>query len=312
MSEQQKMDQERAAFEAWYLREIEDGQDSLIKYPNGHYINDTTMDAWYGWQARASLPVGVPDGYALVPVEPTQAMTEAGMAVDVAMYETHYCETQAIYEAMLAAAPAAQATAEQGDQSDNIKHLTHCDDDGCERCVNLMYFYQACDECGAWGHNDSGPCLCTKTAEQSAPGEVEEVERIGYAWINRYNDAVDHVAPFPPTDGGVSYGEPLMTVAQHERIVAHLAARDAGEARVPVELEPLIDRLDRVIEVFRECERHASSYSGCIDGVEEHGGDDHEDPICAVFHRLYYAMFDADAVRKELRALLAQRERGGE
>jgi hypothetical protein len=66
-----------------------------------------------------------------------------------------------------------------------------------------------------------------------------------------------------------------------------------------------LDRLDRVTGVFRECERLASSYSGCIDGVEEHGGDDHEDPTCAIWHRLYYAMFDADAVRKELRALLA-------
>lgn len=166
----------------------------------------------------ASLPVGVPDGYALVPVEPTQAMTEAGMAVDVAMYETHYCETQAIYEAMLAAAPAAQATAEQGDQSDNIKHLTHCDDDGCERCVNLMYFYQACDECGAWGHNDSGPCLCTKTAEQSAPGEVEEVEVVGYRFFH-----VDHGYIFRRThiyEGNPSLeAHSLMTVAQHKRIV---------------------------------------------------------------------------------------------
>ena len=42
----------------------------------------------------------------------------------------------------------------------------------------------------------------------------------------------------------------------------------------------------------------ASSYSGCIDGVEEDGGDDHEDPSCAIFHRLYYAMFDADAALK--------------
>lgn len=51
----------------------------------------------------------------------------------------------------------------------------------------------------------------------------EEVEVVGYAWINRYNQAVHHVAPFPPTEGGVSYGERLMTVAQHERIVAALA-----------------------------------------------------------------------------------------
>lgn len=51
-------------------------------------------------------------------------------------------------------------------------------------------------------------------------------------------------------------------------------------------------------DVAHGCYEIASSYSGCIDGVEEHGGDDHEDPSCAIFHRLYYAMFDADRALK--------------
>ena len=51
-------------------------------------------------------------------------------------------------------------------------------------------------------------------------------------------------------------------------------------------------------DVAYGCYQIASSYSGCIDGVEEHGGDDHDDPSCAIFHRLYYAMFDADAALK--------------
>ena len=51
-------------------------------------------------------------------------------------------------------------------------------------------------------------------------------------------------------------------------------------------------------DVAQGCYQIASSYSGTIDGVEEHGGDDHEDPSCAIFHRLYYAMFDADAALK--------------
>ena len=51
-------------------------------------------------------------------------------------------------------------------------------------------------------------------------------------------------------------------------------------------------------DVAHGCYQIASSYSGCIDGVEEHGGDDHEDPSCAIFHRLYYAIFDADAALK--------------
>lgn len=271
--EQQKMDRERAAFEAWMREEYAADRDMLKKPHEGRYFYAKPANMWSAWQARASLPVGVPDGYALVPVEPTQAMTEAGMAVDVAMYETHYCETQAIYEAMLAAAPAAQATAqataEQGDQSDNIKHLTHCDDDGCERCVNLMYFYQACDECGAWGHNDSGPCLCTKTAEQSAPGEVEEVvavvRPIGFG---RVAEPVNADSLYLHC----SAGDQLMTVAQHQRIVAQLAARDAGEVRVLLGLLTIL----------------------ASEGLSETESDRYVD-----------AVMDA-------RALLAQRERGGE
>jgi hypothetical protein len=42
--------------------------------------------------------------------------------------------------------------------------------------------------------------------------------------------------------------------------------------------------------IARDCFKIASNYSGCIDGVEEHGGDDHEDPSCAIYHRLYYAL----------------------
>lgn len=52
--------------------------------------------------------------------------------------------------------------AEQWSDGDNIKHLADCDVSGCGRCENLMYFYQACDECGAWGHNDAGACACLK------------------------------------------------------------------------------------------------------------------------------------------------------
>ena len=81
-------------------------------------------------------------------------------------------------------------------------------------------------------------------------------------------------------------------------------APDSDAVQVPRELPALIDRLDRVVEVFRECEQIASRHSGSLLGVELGGGDDNDDPICAVFHRLYYAMYDADEVRAELRDLL--------
>lgn len=67
-------------------------------------------------------------------------------------------------------AKAAPAEAEDCHQADSIAHLTKCADDTCERCENLMHFYQACDDCGAWGHNDAGPCLCTgQDARQVKP-----------------------------------------------------------------------------------------------------------------------------------------------
>ncbi|MGG3793889.1 hypothetical protein ABEU86_06310 [Pseudomonas paraversuta] len=57
--------------------------------------------------------------------------------------------------------------------------------------------------------------------------------------------------------------------------------------------EELLKAFIKLAEVARECEQIASNYSGTIDGIFEHGGDNHEDPSCAIFHRLYYAMFDA-------------------
>ena len=63
--------------------------------------------------------------------------------------------------------------------------------------------------------------------------------------------------------------------------------------------EQLLKALTALTQVAGECEQIASNYSGAIDGIFEHGGDDHEDPSCAIFHRLYYAMFDARAAIKK-------------
>lgn len=63
--------------------------------------------------------------------------------------------------------------------------------------------------------------------------------------------------------------------------------------------EQLLKALSALTQVAGECEQIASNYSGTIDGIFEHGGDDHEDPSCAIFHRLYYAMFDARAAIKK-------------
>lgn len=63
--------------------------------------------------------------------------------------------------------------------------------------------------------------------------------------------------------------------------------------------EKLLKALTALTQIAGECEQIASNYSGTIDGIFEHGGDDHEDPSCAIFHRLYYAMFDARAAIKK-------------
>lgn len=52
--------------------------------------------------------------------------------------------------------------------------------------------------------------------------EAERPEVVGSAWRNIYNNGFDHVAPFPPAPGGPVVDEPLMTVAQYERIVGAL------------------------------------------------------------------------------------------
>lgn len=66
MSEQQKMDQERAAFEAWVipawsLEKRTDSDGDTV------YVEDWVQGAWIGWQKARSLPVGVPDGYMPIP-----------------------------------------------------------------------------------------------------------------------------------------------------------------------------------------------------------------------------------------------------
>ncbi|WLH49809.1 hypothetical protein PSH62_17090 [Pseudomonas tolaasii] len=84
----------------------------------------------------------------------------------------------------------------------------------------------------------------------------------------------------PPTD---HWGQRFWDIGREERASA----------------EQLLKALMAITQVAGECEQIASNYSGTIDGIFEHGGDDHEDPSCAIFHRLYYAMFDARAAIKK-------------
>lgn len=115
-------------------------------------------------------------------------------------------------------------------------------------------------------------------AEQSAPGEMEEVEVVGYRFFH-----VDHGYIFRRTH--IYEGNPsleahgLMTVAQHKRIAAQLAARDSGVVRVPESFARFL---------IGETE---------IDGV--------------AFGERHPKLTGMFWWRDQLRALLAQRERGG-
>lgn len=89
-------DQERSLFNAWW------GDFSLAARMNGALITDAL--AWSAWQARAQLPTtggAVPEGYALVPIIPTQEQNDAGRAVLVA----GAVPLTKVYRAMLATAP---------------------------------------------------------------------------------------------------------------------------------------------------------------------------------------------------------------
>jgi len=84
-----------------------------------------------------------------------------------------------------------------------------------------------------------------------------------------------------------SHASLLKLEAEGRRVVTLVAMESQAELA-----------LAKLHEVAKGCYDIASSYSGSIDGVEEHGGDDHEDPVCAIHHRLYYALFDSERALK--------------
>lgn len=115
------IDQEREAFEAAYLKAYYPGVHcgkltaphvfTRVEYPvfqvqhKGDYERSDVQLGWVMWQARAAVQpagVAVPEGWKLVPIDPTVAMRNAH---DAAV--TVYSATDSIagYRAMLAAAP---------------------------------------------------------------------------------------------------------------------------------------------------------------------------------------------------------------
>ena len=102
-------DAERAAFESWMIH-VEGSRfasrfDRVTAGPfAGDYRDGQVQGAWNVWQARASLPVGVPDGYAIVPVKPDIEMVEAGYEASLGQPDrSAHARVIEQYDAMLAA-----------------------------------------------------------------------------------------------------------------------------------------------------------------------------------------------------------------
>ncbi|MGY2681723.1 hypothetical protein [Pseudomonas tolaasii] len=148
------------------------------------------------------------------------------------------------------------------------------------------------------GPGEEYPCMDREDAERRAKeirdcGDQMKAGRIARGEsVEMWTDWVTNVIPSP--------WEP----AEHFEIMAQEWMDDADNLRqhainLTAEREQLLKALTALTQVAGECEQIASNYSGTIDGIFEHGGDDHEDPSCAIFHRLYYAMFDARAAIKK-------------
>lgn len=70
------LQKEREAFEKWAFQASE-GWASFVKSHGDNYENDKLQFAWKAWQAAKAQ--AVPDGFVVVPKEPTQEMIQAGL-----------------------------------------------------------------------------------------------------------------------------------------------------------------------------------------------------------------------------------------
>lgn len=211
MSEQSKIDAERAALQA-RIAELEAGQDSLRLVRDEYKRKaDEYRGKWAALLARASLPVGVPDGYAMVPVEPTPEMQAAALRHVVRQHTL-----RDVWKDMCAAAPTVKA--EQVD-------CLYCQGHGevtrtsGQTAESYSEHNEECPECQGTGLAPSLP---------AAGSAVEEVEVVAY--LHERSGAVataDNVRVMEEGSVSSGYTEPLMTVAQHNRIVAALRAQIA-------------------------------------------------------------------------------------
>lgn len=166
---------ERTAFEAWVMqhntavREDYDDtdenapEDIRLDRQGGVYIWANAEAAWFAWKARSALdtrpaqteqqPVAVPEGWKLVPVQPTAEMLAA---VTTSTFEPLRQEAMKMaredYQAMLYAAPIAQTEQQPA--------YVEC---------------RECTDCGHVGINDAHPTDATcAMCDWSGPSPVED------------------------------------------------------------------------------------------------------------------------------------------
>jgi len=89
-------DKMREEFEEWYKSQAVFHKAHLVPLPNGCYSGFIAETAWRAWQAART----VPEGFVMVPVEPTKGMVMAGYHPDF-----KYEQRIEMYKAMLSAAP---------------------------------------------------------------------------------------------------------------------------------------------------------------------------------------------------------------
>jgi len=315
MSEQK--DLERADFEKWaasvgYHTERD-------RFQREHYQSTLTWELWRVWQARASLPVGVPNGYMPIPTAEQLADALDG----VSCY--HDLSAELIAPRLLANLLASTTVKAEQVQCKTCNDTAMIGDlpiecpDCCHDEVHSLPAAGSADltavrcQCCAteYPHDSydagfiagSGMCqVCDAAmppkdlpaAEQSAPGEVEEVEVRGLQWLD-----TGHYRKKPPQFGYNPHDwNPLMTVAQHKRLMAaeiqkrfdgneqssrehreelaQLAARDDGEVRVPVELaERIATHLEwdgeeslTVVQYANKCDALAAELRALLNGGE--------------------------------------------
>ncbi|HFK1846072.1 hypothetical protein [Pseudomonas aeruginosa] len=161
--------------------------------------------------------------------------------------------------------------------------------------------------------SDNLPELLSTAQAEHAEAEAERPEVVGSAWRNIYNNGFDHVAPFPPAPGGPVVDEPLMTVAQHERIAASRWERAMdlmGEhvARISEKLtkerDAALAEVERLRQFERICEglpQDAIDGGWTVQGIRAHSKQLEEQ------HKA--AQAEVEALRAELQS---QRERNTE